>query len=70
VDSRDYHYDVDDWEHTMRRDARMTAVGIRVLHFSPRQIRTSPAEVAETIRMALRSGGPLPGLRAVPAGSR
>lgn len=39
----------------MRRHARMTALGILVLHFSPNQIRDEPGEVLAQIRMALRS---------------
>lgn len=68
VDSREYHFTQEDWEHTMQRGARMTAAGIRVLHFSPRQIRTQPAEVVGVIREALRKGARIPGLRTVPAG--
>src|SRR5215472_1796855 len=37
VDSRQWHLSPEDWERTMRRHARMTSLGILVLHFSPRQ---------------------------------
>jgi hypothetical protein len=67
VDSREYHFDEADWEATMQRHARMTAAGIRVLHFTPRQIRTEPAQVIAIIRDTLRTGGPVTGLRTVPS---
>jgi hypothetical protein len=67
VDSREYHYEVADWEHTMQRDARMTAVGIRVLHFTPRRIRTEPDPVLATIRRTLQIGARVPGIRTAPS---
>ena len=69
VDSREWHLSPGDWEQTMRRHARMTAAGILLLHFSPRQIKNEPAMVIEAIRSALRTrdGQRLPGIRAVPA---
>jgi very-short-patch-repair endonuclease len=39
----------------MRRHARMTAQGILVLHFTPKQIRTEPAQVVAAIRAALEA---------------
>ena len=47
----------------------MTALGIMVLHFTPRQIRDEPEQVLATIRQALISRRGLPALpiRAVPA---
>jgi hypothetical protein len=47
----------------------MTALGILVLHFSPRQIRNEPDEVLATIRGALasRRDMPVPSIRAVVA---
>jgi len=53
VDSREWHLSPEDWERTMRRHARMSARGIVVLHFTPRQIRFEPAIVVETIKAAL-----------------
>jgi hypothetical protein len=67
VDSREYHFDEADWERTMQRHARMTATGIRVLHFTPRRIRVQPELVISTIRETLRVGKPVGGLRTVPA---
>ena len=42
VDSREWHLSPEDWERTLRRHARLTAEGILVLHFTPKQIRTEP----------------------------
>jgi very-short-patch-repair endonuclease len=69
VDSREWHLSPQSWEETMRRHARMTALGILVLHFSPRQIRGEPNEVVAAIRSALRSraGQRLADVQAAPA---
>jgi hypothetical protein len=69
VDSREWHLSPQDWERTMRRHARMAAVGILVLHFSPRQIREEPAMVINVLRSALstRRGQSPAGLRTLPA---
>ncbi len=53
VDSKEWHLSPESWERTMRRHARMTALGILVLHVTPRQIREEPQEVIATIRAAL-----------------
>jgi hypothetical protein len=55
VDSREWHLTPEGWERTMRRHARLTALGILVLHFSPRQIRYEPDQVLGAIRAALAS---------------
>jgi hypothetical protein len=55
VDSREWHLSPEDWERTMRRHARMTAEGVLVLHFTPRQIRAERAQVISTLRAALDS---------------
>jgi very-short-patch-repair endonuclease len=60
VDSREWHLSPGDWEQTMRRHAVLTALGILVLHFSPRQIRTEPETVVAAIRSALQAGSPVP----------
>lgn len=57
VDSREWHLSPQSWEQTMRRHARLTALGILVLHFTPRRIRDEPDEVLSTIRVALSSRG-------------
>jgi hypothetical protein len=68
VDSREWHLSPADWERTMHRHARMSACGIMVLHFSPRQIRFESAMVVATIRAALSTGRGVPaGIRALPA---
>jgi hypothetical protein len=66
VDSREWHLSPTDWENTMARHARMSAAGIVVLHFSPRQQRDQPAEVIGTIASALAAGRPLPAITARP----
>jgi very-short-patch-repair endonuclease len=58
----------EDWERTMRRHARMSARGIIVLHFTPRQIRFEPVLVVETIKAALGATRGRPaGIRTLPA---
>ena len=59
VDSREWHLAPDDWEATMRRHRRLTAAGIRVLHVSPRQLRTEPDRIVRDIAAALRAGSPV-----------
>src|SRR5579859_5574212 len=68
VDSREYHLSPEDHERTLARHARMAAHGITVLHFTPRQIRTQPAEVAATIKSALTAarGRPALPIRTIP----
>ena len=71
VGSREWHLPSADWERTLRRHARVTAHGILVLHFTPRQIRTEPAQVAAAVRAALdaaRADG-RSRVRAPPAGA-
>jgi hypothetical protein len=68
VESREWHLSPDDWEYTLTRSARLTSHGIRVLHFTPGQIRSEPARVAGDIRKALATRpGPIPAIRAVSA---
>src|SRR5579859_2512547 len=69
VDSREWHLSPRGWENTLARQARMSAAGIIVLHFPPRQINTRPVEVAGLIRKALAAarGRPLPKVRTLPA---
>jgi hypothetical protein len=56
VDSRAYHYSAGDWQRTMARHDRLVAHGVLLLHFTPRQIRTEPEEVAAQIVAALAAG--------------
>ena len=67
IDSREWHLSPDDWESTMARDARLRAVGIRVIHVTPRQVRREPQRVLATIADALRTGAPITGLITIPA---
>lgn len=66
VDSRTWHWPVDRWEQTMDRQSRLGAAGIRVLHFSPAQIRSEPGRVVALIRAAIENGGPVAGIRTEP----
>jgi very-short-patch-repair endonuclease len=68
VDSREWHMSPQDHERTLERQARMGKYGIVVLPFTPRQIRTRPAEVIAQIRGALEAarGRPPMSLRTVP----
>jgi hypothetical protein len=70
VDSRAHHSSADDWQRTMRRHTRMTAAGIRLLHFSPAEIRTEPLMVVGRLKQALQSGAPIARIRTVPAGAK
>jgi hypothetical protein len=65
ADSQAWHFSPHDWEATMARHARMSAHGIIVLHFPPRQIRYQRDKVASLIRRALASGRELPHIRAI-----
>lgn len=56
VDSRAWHLSPEDWEHTLRRSARMSALGIIVLHITPGQIRSEPTRIVADIDAALRAG--------------
>jgi very-short-patch-repair endonuclease len=61
VDSREWHLLPEHWETTMRRRSRMSAFGITVLNFSPRQIRDEPEQVIAAIRDAIeRRRGQMP----------
>ena len=55
VDSREWHLSPQDHARTLERQRRMGRHGIVVLPFTPRQIRTEPAEVIAQIRDALDS---------------
>src|SRR6185437_1313766 len=55
ADSKEWHLLPEDWEQTMARHARMTALGILVLHITPRQIREQPEQVLNVIRQTLIS---------------
>ena len=65
ADSRAWHFSPREWEQTTARHARMSACGIVVLHFPPKQIRYQRDHVASMIRRALASGRELPHIRAI-----
>jgi hypothetical protein len=56
VDSHEWHLSPHDHARTLERQRRMGKYGIVVLPFTPKQIRTQPAEVLATIRQALETG--------------
>lgn len=70
VDSREWHLSPEDHARTLARGRRMGKYQIIVLRFTPRQIRSEPAEVIRDIRDALHGalGRPPLNLRTCPAG--
>jgi hypothetical protein len=55
VDSQEWHLSPHDHARTLERQRRMAKYGILVLPFTPRQIRTQPAEVLAAIRDAIEN---------------
>jgi very-short-patch-repair endonuclease len=49
VDSREHHAGEDGWRRTLRRSNVLEQYGIAVLHFTPTEIRLSPAAVRRTV---------------------
>jgi hypothetical protein len=68
VDSREWHYSADQWAETMARHSRMTAHGILMVHFTPKQIRTEARRIVAEFRSAIETGRQRPALeiRTVP----
>jgi hypothetical protein len=60
VDSWQWHSGPEAWTYTLRRHNRLETAGLRVLHFSPRQIRTERDDVVRQIVAALARGRPVP----------
>jgi len=56
VDSQEWHLSPHDHTRTLERQRRMGKRGILVLPFTPREIRTKPANVLAAIREALETG--------------
>jgi hypothetical protein len=56
VDSHEWHLSPHDHTRTLERQRRLAKRGILVLPFTPREIRTQPADVINTIRHALETG--------------
>jgi hypothetical protein len=69
VDSREWHMSPEDHAKTLARGRRMGKHQMIVLRFTPKQIRSEPAEVINDIRDALEGarGRPPLNLRTVPA---
>jgi hypothetical protein len=67
IDSHEWHLSPHDHTRTLERQRRMAKLGILVLPFTPRQIRTERAETLAAIREALDSGRPVANLRTVAA---
>jgi hypothetical protein len=69
VDSHQWHMSPQDHADTLQRQTRMSRHLIVVLRFTPKQIRTRPAEVLAAIRGTLEGarGRPVLNLRTVPA---
>lgn len=67
ADSREWHLSPEEWERTLQRHARMSAHGILVLHFTPKQIRTERSEVIATIKAALKAGHAAAQVQTLPA---
>jgi hypothetical protein len=68
VDSREWHYSPEQWEQTLARHSRMSAHGITVMHFTPKQVRTESRRVLAELRLAIEEGRKRPPLeiRTVP----
>ena len=71
VDSREWHLSPEDHANTLARGRRMAKYQVVVLRFTPRQIRTKPAEVIKDIKAALEGarGRPPLKLQTIPAGN-
>ena len=70
VDSHEWHMSPEDHASTLARSRRMSKHQMIMLRFTPKQIRSEPAEVIKDIRDALQgaAGRPPLNLRTVPAG--
>jgi hypothetical protein len=71
VDSREWHMSPEDHAKTLARGRRMGVHQIIALRFTPKQIRSEPAEVVKEIRRTLEGahGRPPLNLRTVPVSS-
>ena len=63
VDSREWHMSPEDHAKTLARGRRMARYQIVVLRFTPRQIRSQPAEVLKDIKAALEGAQGRPPLK-------
>jgi very-short-patch-repair endonuclease len=62
VDSKQWHLSPADWEQTMARHSRMSALGITVLHYPPSRLHAEPRAVVTEISSALEIGRSRPRL--------
>jgi len=69
VDSKRWHFQANDWEHTMDRHSDLGQYSIVTLHFTPHKIRTDPAFVIKRMTNAYNTGITRPRLpiKTVPA---
>jgi len=56
IDGAKYHATTTAWQDDLTRQNQLVALGLRVLRFTARDLRSSPEAVAEAIRAALRLG--------------
>lgn len=56
IDSRRHHSDMEDWEYTQRRHARLSAHGVMVMHASPLRIRTAWPPLGDEVITAYHIG--------------
>jgi len=56
IDSKRWHMNPDDWEHTMDRHTELGQHSIVTLHFTPSKLRTQPAWVMSKMVNAYKSG--------------
>jgi len=68
IDSREFHYAAEDYEHTVERHSRLTAASVIVVHTLPQTLRKRGAEVVAEIRRAYEHAAlrPRPPLTALP----
>lgn len=56
IDGARYHATTDAWQRDLARQNAIVALGLRVLRFTARDLRTAPDRVAQSVRSALRVG--------------
>jgi hypothetical protein len=66
TDGRSFHGTTAAFERDRARDARLTALGWRVVRFTERQVREEPERVAELVRLSLRDTAGRPATRLLP----
>jgi hypothetical protein len=56
VDSREFHFEEDDWENTMQRHNRIIARRVQLLHFTPCRIKSDGASILTELGIAIAHG--------------